>query len=99
VQQPRPDRIELVVLEHGVVRSLLSVEDDVEDGVEAVVTGENSPKLALLDREEMGISARAVENTGDHAGCPEPPRHGATGLVARQDVQLDPLTSHSGGQV
>ena len=99
VQQPGARGIELILLEHGVMRGLLAVEDDVEDRVEAVLAGQHAAKLALLDGERVGVLAAAVENAGNEPVGAQPPRVGAPRLLAWLDVQLDPLAGHFGGQV
>ena len=99
VEQSRPHRVELVVLEHGVVRRLLPIEDDVEDRMQAVLARQDSPQLALLDRERMRLVARPVQDSRDHAAGSQTPRDGASSLLARLDVQLDAFTRHSGGLV
>jgi hypothetical protein len=78
---------------------LLPVEDDVEDGVKAVLAREDATKLALLDREGVGFLAGPIEDPRNEAVSAQPPGNGAPGLVARLDVQLDSLTGHTGGQV
>ncbi len=58
VEQPGTHGIELVLLQHCVMRGLLAVEDDVEDRVEAVLSREDAAKLALLDGERVRRSCR-----------------------------------------
>ena len=99
VEQPRTHRIQLVVLEDRVVGGLLPLEDDVEDGVQAVIPREDAAEITLLDRERMRLLPGAVENARDHSARTQPPRDGAARLLARFDVELDALTGHSGGQV
>ncbi len=47
VQESIPGRVQLVVLEHRVVRLLRALDDDVEDRVQAMVARQNAPELAL----------------------------------------------------
>ena len=99
VEQPRPNGIELILLENCVVRGLLSVEDDVEDGVEAVLAREDAAELALLDRERMRLLAGSVKDAGDETVRAKAARNGTARLLARLHVKLDSLTGHTGGQV
>ena len=68
VEEAVPGRVELVVLEDGVMRLLRALDDDVEDRVQAVVAGQDAPKLSLSDRERMRRLAVAVEHARDLTG-------------------------------
>ena len=99
VQEPGPRGVELVLLEHRVVRGLLTVEDDVEDRVETVLAGQRAAKLPLLDVERMRRSCRRRRALPGRARRPQTPRLGASARLARLDVQLDALAGHFGRQV
>ena len=94
MEEARADRVELVVLEHGVVRGLLAVEDDVEDRVQAVVAGQDAAQLALLHDERVRLLAAAVEDAGDHPGRAQTARLRATRGLARLHAQLYAFAGH-----
>ena len=55
----------LVVLEHGVVRRLLAVDDDVDDRVQAGWAGQRGTELALANHERL--VDLAVDDAGNQA--------------------------------
>ena len=65
VRDRAADRVLLVVLEHGVMRRLLALDDDIDDPVQARGAGQGDPQLALADDE--GLVGLAVEHAGDQA--------------------------------
>ena len=97
VREPPSGRMHLVVLEHGVANLAVAVpEDDVEDRVHAVVTGQRAAKLALGDGEGVRVAAVPVDDPRDEAARAQPPGLGAAEPLARLHVELDPLTGHDG---
>ncbi len=55
-------RVQLVLLEHGVVGLLGALDDDVDDRVEAVGAGQDAAELPLADAERLRRLAAPVEN-------------------------------------
>jgi hypothetical protein len=96
VEQARARGIELIVLEHGVARLLLPFEDHVENGMEAMLAGQDASQLALCDRERMRRLAVAVENSGHEALAAKTARGRAAASIAGFHLQLDALAGHVG---
>jgi hypothetical protein len=65
VEEARADRVELVLLDDRVVRLLLPLKDDVEDGVEAVIAGQRLAQLTFFDGERMRLVAVPIEDSRD----------------------------------
>ena len=63
VRDRAPDRVLLVVLQHRVVRRLLTLDDDVDDPVQAGGAGERDPQLPLSHDERL--VRLPVEHAGD----------------------------------
>src|ERR687892_2678842 len=94
VEQPGTRRIELILLEHGMVSGPLAVEDDVEDRVQTMVAREDAAELPLLDAERMCLLAAPVEDAGDEPSRAQTTRLRAPTRLAGLDVELDTFTGH-----
>src|SRR5262249_8887922 len=94
VEDPAARRVELEVLEDRMVRRLRLAHDDVEDGVAAVLTGEDAPELAFGDRKRCGLLARAVEHARDHPASTQTPRFRAAVRLAGLHLELYAFSSH-----
>ena len=92
------DRIALVLLEDRRVRGLLALEDDVEDGVQAVAARQDAPELALLHADRVGLLARArTGRRGSAPPCAGAATRGFPRSLALLDLETDSLAGHGGG--
>jgi hypothetical protein len=98
VEEPGPGRVELVLLEDGVMGLLRALEDDVEDRVQAVVAGEHAPELALLDAELVRLAAVAVEDAGDEPVRAQAARGGASARLPGLHLEPDAIAGHPAGK-
>jgi hypothetical protein len=80
-----------------VVRLLLPLEDDVEDGVQAVLAREDAPELAFLDAERMGGVTVAVEDARDPALRAQTSGRRAPARLALFHLQRDSFAGHVRG--
>ena len=99
VRKPAARNFLLVILEHRRVGAALSVENDVEDRMQAGVAGERAPKLALVHAERMRRLAAPVEHARHQALAAQSPRIGGAATLALLDLELDSFTGHFGGEV
>ena len=86
--------VELVVLDHRVMSLLLALEDDVEEGVQAVVACQRPTELTLFDAELVRLVPVPVQHPGNEAFRAQPPGLGAPARLPRLHLQLDSLASH-----
>ncbi len=94
----RADRVELVVLQHGVMSLLLAAHNDVEDLVHPVLSAKRLAQLPLTDRERARL-AGAVENAGHESLTTQTPRLPAPTGLALRHLEPDSLPSHTGRKV
>ncbi len=97
VQQRRSPRIELIVLQDGVMGLLLALEDDVQDRVRPVASPERLAQLPLLDH-KGAWAPRAVEHTGNETLATQPPRRPGAAVLAFAHLELDAFSSHPAGK-
>ena len=67
VRDAAADRIVLVLLQHGVMRRRLPLEDDVQDRMQPAGTRERAAEIPLGDADRVRGLALAVEDTWDQA--------------------------------
>ena len=96
VRDRAADRMLLVVLEHGVMRGLLAVDQDIDDPVEAGRPGQGDPQLPLTDDE--GLVRLPVEHAGDQPLTPQALDVAGAELVgsALLDLENDSVPGHGG---
>src|SRR5215203_3625550 len=90
------DRILLGLFENRRVRRLLSVEDDVEDDVEAMRAGQRPPEVSLGHADRVRRLPAPVEDAGYQAFAPKAARFPRADLLAFLDLEFDSLGSHGG---
>jgi hypothetical protein len=93
------DGILLEVLEDRCMWSLLTLEHDVEDRVQARGTGQHTPQLALGNADRVRLLAVAVEDTGDEPFPAQTARVGGATPLALTHLQFDPFAGHDGCEV
>ena len=80
------------------MRALLPLEHDVEDGVQAVIAGQDAAKLALGHADGVGLVPAPVEDARNQARAPEATGLGRAQPVALLHVETDAFSCH-GAQV
>jgi hypothetical protein len=81
------------------VRCLLTIEDDVENGVEAVLAAERVTKLADAHVEGPSLGALSVEDARDEAAPAEAPRLPGPAGVTLHHLESDSFARHAGREV
>ena len=96
VRDRAADRMLLVVLEHGVMRGLLAVDDDVDDPVEPRRAGQRDTQLPLADDE--CLVRLAVEHARDQSLTPQALHVAGAELIgaALLDLECDSVPGHGG---
>ncbi len=96
VRDRAPDRMLLVVLEHGMMWCLLAVDQDIDDPVEAGRPGQGDPELPLTHDE--GLVRLPVEDAGNQALTPQALDVAGAELVgsALLDLENDSVPGHGG---
>ena len=96
VRDRAADRMLLIVLQHGVMRCLLTLDHDVDDPVQPRRTGQSDAQLSLADDERL--VRLAVEHARDQALAPQALDVAGAELIgaALLDLECDPVPGHGG---
>ena len=89
-------RILLVLGEDRRMHRLLTLEDDVEDGVQPRLPGHRPAQGALGHRDRARLAV-PVEHAGNHALRAQAPRMARATLLALLNLELDSVAGHGGG--
>ena len=95
VGQRAPDRVPLEVLENGVVRGRLPLDDHVDDRVETRTAGQRCAEVALADDDRARVTL-PVEHAGHQTLLPETANTAGAELVgiALGDLESDAIAGH-----
>jgi hypothetical protein len=94
VSQAAGQHVLLIVLQDRRMSRLLTVENDVEDRVEAAVTGEHAPQGALGNANCMRRLATPVEDAGDDSFASQPAGIRRSAALALHDLEPHSLSCH-----
>ena len=94
MQKAATNRIALIILEYRRVRFLLVADDDIEDRVCSVLTGQGVAQIRLGYDERARLECGSVENPGHEPPPTQAPVGGATALPSILNLELYSLSSH-----
>ena len=97
VRERAAQRMLLVLLQHRVMWSLLTLDDDVDDRVETRGARQRYAEVALADDDRARMTL-PVENAGDEPLPAQPPRvpRAKLRLAAFTHLECDPVPGHGG---
>ena len=97
VRERSAQRMLLVLLQHRVMRRLLALDDDIDDGVQARGAREGDAEVTLADHDRAGMTL-PVENAGNEPLPTQPSRVPRAGLrrSALAHLECDPVVGHGG---